>query len=1136
MSKIKDFLKSPLGTALCAAAACLLAVVLVWLAAVRPNNDKSLSERISDDYSQYSAELDEANGAAQTFDTDNDLLAMAFVFGTSNGQPTGELHLELADADTGEVLARSTGDMANIVAGQYTGMGLDTPVTGSAGRRYRVTLKPEYTGSGRLTVGCSNGAVLWNDTFTVNGEAVDGTLALLVTYKQIGGFLTRFFLLVGLLASVVVFLGIYFAMRGRMPLHRLVFVLVLCFGMLYSFVLPPYAAPDEKYHINQSFTLACKWANMLSPDEWRMGNVPLDMTYRREHDFDPLLQNEKTTVFSWQELSENLFTTTPDSFDSHTALEELQTDRNPTLYLFSAAAVFLAYVFHLGFVPALMLGRTANLIVFALLAALAVKAAPFGRRVFAAAALLPMTLHLAASFSRDSLLLGLAFAFSALCMQAIFGCKDGTVLPVRLWLPLAVFGILLAPAKLVYLPLAALFLLIPNSRFGQSAATKKAAYLAGCVLLALSINRAVLVTSVAGSAGFENQTTQTETTSAQGSTPAAAVSYTATEAADNRTLHAAPAAGDGKTSNRFANMPAEYRENTASNFVRRLYYCVEGVTEIPQKELEFWVQALQEGDVTAAVLGQSFFFSPEEVEHSSLTDDEFMSAASLVYLDRDLMTTDAEMCRERLATADRRDFFKSMFSSDECAELLSACQIYPGVEDDRYPLDRNVLIKEIEAVRTVRDSQSTPSEEDQTTFTPGYILHNLPAVAMLLVRSVVQDADNWVRGLVGGSLSYSSLDLAWFWVLALYLLLWYAAVPAQDVPVPGLPQGRYRVWCALAALLCAALAFAGCLVWTPTYYQTVYGFQGRYLLPVLPLFLLTCLPRRVQVASGKQSACTLVCCQSFFFSPEEVEHSSLTDDEFMSAASLVYLDRDLMTTDAEMCRERLATADRRDFFKSMFSSDECAELLSACQIYPGVEDDRYPLDRNVLIKEIEAVRTVRDSQSTPSEEDQTTFTPGYILHNLPAVAMLLVRSVVQDADNWVRGLVGGSLSYSSLDLAWFWVLALYLLLWYAAVPAQDVPVPGLPQGRYRVWCALAALLCAALAFAGCLVWTPTYYQTVYGFQGRYLLPVLPLFLLTCLPRRVQVASGKQSACTLVCCLCAVNAGVLLNAMLAVIAR
>ena len=30
---------------------------------------------------------------------------------------------------------------------------------------------------------------------------------------------------------------------------------------------------------------------------------------------------------------------------------------------------------------------------------------------------------------------------------------------------------------------------------------------------------------------------------------------------------------------------------------------------------------------------------------------------------------------------------------------------------------------------------------------------------MLLVRSVVQDADNWVRGLVGGSLSYSTRQI-----------------------------------------------------------------------------------------------------------------------------------------------------------------------------------------------------------------------------------------------------------------------------------------------------------------------------------------------------------------------------------------
>ena len=65
---------------------------------------------------------------------------------------------------------------------------------------------------------------------------------------------------------------------------------------------------------------------------------------------------------------------------------------------------------HLGFAPALFLGRLANLLLFAALPALAVKVAPFGKRVFTVAALLPMTLHLAASFSRDAPLLGLCFA------------------------------------------------------------------------------------------------------------------------------------------------------------------------------------------------------------------------------------------------------------------------------------------------------------------------------------------------------------------------------------------------------------------------------------------------------------------------------------------------------------------------------------------------------------------------------------------------------------------------------------------------------------------------------------------------------------------------------------------------------
>ena len=83
----------------------------------------------------------------------------------------------------------------------------------------------------------------------------------------------------------------------------------------------------------------------------------------------------------------------------------------------------------------------------------------------------------------------------------------------------------------------------------------------------------------------------------------------------------------------------------------------------------------------------------------------------------------------------------------------------------------------------------------------------------------------------------------------------------------------------------------------------------------------------------------------------------------------------------------------------------------------------------------------------------------------------------------------------------------------------------------------AAALCCLLAVAGCLLWTPTHYDTLYGLQGRYFLPVLPLLLLTCLPRRLAAVPDEDTAQTrLVAALALVQAGMVVNIMLAIIAR
>ena len=836
MGHRRNMLKNhkPLLAALGTLAVLLAAALLVWLALVRPELGKGRAETISDDFSA-STILEDGQTASQTFTFDRDLLALGVEFYLPGEQPAGELELVLTDADTGEELARSTGVMDYIVPDQYTVLGLDRPVTGGEGRRYTLTLTPHYTGGGVLAVGHSSGVALWLDAMAVDGAPVDGTMALQVTWQRIGGYLTRFFLLICGFGALLAAFTVWAVLSRRIRLHRLVFTLVLGLGVLYSFVLPPYAAPDEKYHINQSFTLACRWANFFSDEDWEMGHVPTTTSFRRVTDVDPTLQDENTTVFTWQEFTDTLFTTTDAEFDSHQEYAELQTDQNPLLYLASGAAVFLAYLLHLGFTPALALGRLANLLLFAALAAWAVKVTPCGRRIFAAAALLPMTLHLAASFSRDAPLLGLCFAFTALVLDAAFGPhRDRVQRPARL-AALLLTGVLLAPAKMVYLPLAALVCL-PAVLLGHHTRLKKTGYLAACLALALVLNTGLL-TSVAG-----------DEPAAAASTPAAA----STEAAPTalRAAKARPAEPDEAYEAQICG------ENTLENYVRRLYYYGEDTRSPAQSEVDFWVQALSEGDVSPVALGQSFLFSPAKID-TYTSGGDILSLASLTLLGHDLTLDANAVLADYYTEGGATLVYKIVYSLPECEQNFAALGLEPGVMDDRMPLDRATVAAEVQAAQATRATQSVTDEADSVTYTPGYILTHLPDTVLLLVRTAVENGDHYLRTLVGGSLSYYSLDLAWGWVAALYLLLAFAALPVQGAAC--LPAGRGRAACVLAALLCCGLAVGGCLLWTPVHYDTLYGLQGRYFLPVLPLLLLTCLPRRLaHVPDGERATAQLM--------------------------------------------------------------------------------------------------------------------------------------------------------------------------------------------------------------------------------------------------------------------------------------
>ena len=195
--------------------------LLVWLAMVRPELGKGRSQTISDDYSA-STILADGQTASQIFTFDEDLLAIGVEFYLPGDQPSGELELVLTDADTGEELARSTGVMDYIVPDQYTVLGLDREVQGSAGRRYCLSLTPHYANGNLLALGHSSGVALWQDPMTVDGSPVDGTMAVQITYQRIGGYLTRFFLLICGFAALLAAFTVWAVLSRKVRLPRLV--------------------------------------------------------------------------------------------------------------------------------------------------------------------------------------------------------------------------------------------------------------------------------------------------------------------------------------------------------------------------------------------------------------------------------------------------------------------------------------------------------------------------------------------------------------------------------------------------------------------------------------------------------------------------------------------------------------------------------------------------------------------------------------------------------------------------------------------------------------------------------------------------------------------------------------------------
>lgn len=124
-------------------------------------------------------------------------------------------------------------------------------------------------------------------------------------------------------------------------------------------------------------------------------------------------------------------------------------------------------------------------------------------------------------------------------------------------------------------------------------------------------------------------------------------------------------------------------------------------------------------------------------------------------------------------------------------------------------------------------------------FSPGYVLKNIPKTMKLTLRTVEQNSLYYLRQMVGGHLGepiLRSIEINGIFIALLYFLLFLSSLNTQRqsriLPLKQKALGGLLCLLALGALYVTVLS------WTPAYNETIWGMQGRYLLPLLPLALL----------------------------------------------------------------------------------------------------------------------------------------------------------------------------------------------------------------------------------------------------------------------------------------------------------
>lgn len=261
--------------------------------------------------------------------------------------------------------------------------------------------------------------------------------------------------------ALTLILGIFcilYYFNHKNELHKVAFVTILCFGVIFLLLAPAFNAPDEIEHFVRSEITS---EGVLFPG---YVDAPVNYSGTTIHGkviptiqgANDLMADEGSTFFNLGNGNNPINKTTSYFFIGFI--------HNPFFgYLAQGIGIFIAKLFNLDNIWMLWLARFANLVLYASLISIAIKKTPILKIPMLFIALLPLAIFQGASVSIDATINGLGFVIIAYFFYMLKSPKES--LDLKDITIFSVLVLLISLTKVTYLAFALLILFVPKDRF-----------------------------------------------------------------------------------------------------------------------------------------------------------------------------------------------------------------------------------------------------------------------------------------------------------------------------------------------------------------------------------------------------------------------------------------------------------------------------------------------------------------------------------------------------------------------------------------------------------------------------------------------------------------------------------------------